>query len=94
MWLQEARPFLLKAHKCLLRATALLELMSNMRSDSESLQEGGDLVSPSVPQQSFVELGQDWHAPFHEIILDFRQYDKLNVDKGGFLIMKCCIICT
>ncbi|KAG7965061.1 hypothetical protein I3843_09G204400 [Carya illinoinensis] len=83
---QEARPFLLKAHKCLLRATALLELMSNMRSDSESLQEGGDLVSPSVPQQSFVELGQDWHAPFYEIILDFRQYDKLNVDKGSMIM--------
>ncbi|XP_018825861.1 methyltransferase-like protein 2 isoform X3 [Juglans regia] len=83
---QEARPFLLKAHKCLLRATALLELMSNMRSDSESLQECGDLVSPSVPQQSFVELGQDWHAPFYEIILDFHQYEKLNVDKGSMIM--------
>ncbi|XP_041022999.1 methyltransferase-like protein 2 isoform X1 [Juglans microcarpa x Juglans regia] len=83
---QEARPFLLKAHKCLLRATALLELMSNMRSDSESLQECGDLVSPSVPQQSFVKLGQDWHAPFYEIILDFHQYEKLNVDKGSMIM--------
>lgn len=94
MLLQEARPLLLKAHECLLRATGLLEVISNLRSDSASLQECGGSVSPSVTQQSFVELGKDWHAPLYEIILNLHQYEELNVDKGGFLIMKSCIICT
>ncbi|KAE8100551.1 hypothetical protein FH972_018438 [Carpinus fangiana] len=83
---QEARPLLLKAHECLLRATDLLEVMSNLRRDFDSLRECGDLSLPDVPQQSFIELGRVWQTPLYEITLNFHQHEKLIA--GGSLIMQ------
>ncbi|XP_062158239.1 methyltransferase-like protein 2 isoform X3 [Alnus glutinosa] len=80
---QEARPLLLKAHECLLRATDLLEVMSNLRRDFDSSRECGDSSLPGVPQQSFVELGRVWQTPFYEITLNFHQHAKPNIDEGS-----------
>lgn len=82
--LQEARPLLLKAHECLLRATDLLEVMSNLRRDFDSSRECGDSSLPGVPQQSFVELGRVWQTPLYEITLNFHQHEKPNTDGGRF----------
>lgn len=82
--LQEARPFLLKAHECLLRATDLLEAMSNLRGDFDPLQGCGNSQSPSGQQQPFVELGQDWQSPLYDITLNFHQHEKPTADGGHF----------
>lgn len=80
---QEARPFLLKAHECLLRATDLLEAMSNLRGDFDPLQGCGNSQSPSGQQQPFVELGQDWQSPLYDITLNFHQHEKPTADGGS-----------
>uniref|UniRef100_A0A2N9H4F4 Methyltransferase-like protein 2 n=1 Tax=Fagus sylvatica TaxID=28930 RepID=A0A2N9H4F4_FAGSY len=84
---QEARPLLVKAHECLTRATDLLEVVSNLRSDFDSSRECRDSLSPGVPEQSFVELGRVWQAPLYEITLNFNENVKLNAD-GGSPIMQ------
>ncbi|KAM4121912.1 hypothetical protein ACJW30_01G041300 [Castanea mollissima] len=84
---QEARPLLLKAHECLMRETDLLDVMSNLRSDFDSSRGCRDLVSPGVPEQSFVELARVWQAPLYEITLNFNQHEKPNAD-GGSPIMQ------
>jgi hypothetical protein len=82
--LQEARPLLVKAHECLTRATDLLEVVSNLRSDFDSSRECRDSLSPGVPEQCFVELGRVWQAPLYEITLNFNENVKLNADGGQF----------
>ncbi|POO03156.1 MT-A70-like [Trema orientale] len=65
---QEAKPFLLKACDSLLRATDLLEVMGNLRNGS-----GSSSPSPSTTvEESFIELGRVWQAPFYEITLKFH----------------------
>ncbi|XP_048331017.2 methyltransferase-like protein 2 [Ziziphus jujuba] len=80
---QELRPLLVKAHESLLRATDLLEVMSNLRGGLDSSpSKCGGLSSPRV-QQSFVELGRVWQAPLYEITLKFHTTIKQNEDGGS-----------
>lgn len=80
---------LVKAHESLLRATDLLEVISNLRDGLDSLpSKCGGLSSPTV-QQSLVELGRVWQAPLYEITLKFHPTNKQNVDGGWF-----CFTCS
>ncbi|XP_034208855.1 methyltransferase-like protein 2 isoform X1 [Prunus dulcis] len=71
---QEVRPFLLKAHESLVRATELLEVVSNLK--------GNLCPSTSSPgaEQSLVELGRVWQAPLYEITLNFHPNDNARED--------------
>ncbi|XP_009334546.2 methyltransferase-like protein 2 isoform X2 [Pyrus x bretschneideri] len=80
---QEARPFLLKAHKSLLRSTELLEVVSNLRDDFDN-----SASSPSTTQ-SLVELGRVWQAPLYEITLNSQSHDNASED-GGSPVMEYC----
>lgn len=79
IWLQEVRPFLLKAHESLLGANELLLVMPSLRS-SEDAPEGN--VESTQPQHSFIELRQLWQAPMFEITLNFPLSEKRTCDKG------------
>lgn len=79
---------LVKAHESLLRATDLLEVMSNLRGGLDSSpSKCGGLSSPRV-QQSFVELGRVWQAPLYEITLKFHTTIKQNEDGGWFCVAR------
>lgn len=80
--LQEARPFLLKAHKSLLRSTELLEVVSNLRDDFDN-----SASSPGTTQ-SLVELGRVWQAPLYEITLNSQSHDNASQDGGRFCYSK------
>lgn len=78
-WLQEVRPFLLKAHESLLGANELLLVMPSLRSSEDALE--GNVESPQ-PQHSFIELGRLWQAPMFEITLNFPLSEKRTSDEG------------
>ncbi|KAI5353907.1 PREDICTED: methyltransferase [Prunus dulcis] len=80
---QEVRPFLLKAHESLVRATELLEVVSNLK--------GNLCPSTSSPgaEQSLVELGRVWQAPLYEITLNFHPNDNAREDGGAPTIQYC-----
>ncbi|CAL8099847.1 unnamed protein product [Prunus armeniaca] len=80
---QEVRPFLLKAHESLVRATELLEVVSNLKGNL-----GPSTSSPGA-EQSLVELGRVWQAPLYEITLNFHPNDNAREDGGAPTIQYC-----
>ncbi|PWA34523.1 hypothetical protein CTI12_AA618250 [Artemisia annua] len=70
---QRAKPFLVKAHECLMEASDLLLNLPKLRSDKLIASDSGQ----SSDGHSFVELGSVWQAPLFEIALaphqDYRQ---------------------
>ncbi|PWA42230.1 hypothetical protein CTI12_AA547780 [Artemisia annua] len=70
---KRAKPFLVKAHECLMEASDLLSNLPKLRSDEFIASDSGQ----SSDEHSFVELGSVWQAPLFEIALaphqDYRQ---------------------
>lgn len=81
IFLQKARPLLMKAHESLLGDTDLLTIARNLSNDEFSAAETGELLLSS-DEQSFVELGSVWQASLYEITLNFHQDDD-RTSKGG-----------
>lgn len=73
---------MLKAHESLVRASELLEVVSNLKGNL-----GPSTSSPGA-EQSLVELGRVWQAPLYEITLNFHPNDNAREDGGWFYYLK------
>ncbi|GKF19175.1 hypothetical protein Tco_0067813 [Tanacetum coccineum] len=62
---QRAKPFLTKAHECLMEANDLLLNLPKLRNDEFIASDSRQLSD----ENSFVELGSVWQAPLFEIAL-------------------------
>nr|XP_043638708.1 methyltransferase-like protein 2 isoform X2 [Erigeron canadensis] len=78
---QNAKPYLIKAHECLLKTNDVLLYLKN-DDDEYATANGGRSVND---EHSFVELGSVWQAPLYEISL--YQND---VPKEGRLSVQSC----
>lgn len=85
---QEVRPFLIKAHESLLRATDILSVLRNLRGDEFVSTECRKLLLP-IAEQSFFEFGSVWQAPLYEITLNFHGGNEPIKDGGDLLFQTC-----
>ncbi|KAK1435419.1 hypothetical protein QVD17_01182 [Tagetes erecta] len=76
------KPFLIKAHECLLGADDLLLTLGKLRNDDCTA-----FDSLSTDEQSFVELGSVWQAPMFEISLHLNQ--DYSLIPGGMSVQNC-----
>ncbi|XP_064959187.1 methyltransferase-like protein 2 isoform X3 [Musa acuminata AAA Group] len=74
---QEARTFLLNAHKAFLEAAELQALLPELVKSEVSL------PTRRASEQKFIQLGSLWQAPLYEISLCFRNKN-LSDDTGGY----------
>ncbi|XP_020530219.1 methyltransferase-like protein 2 isoform X1 [Amborella trichopoda] len=88
---QEARPFLLDAHKALLEEIDFMSILPSLKRNGcptngiESLSNAEQVTEPS-----FVELGHLWQAPYYEISLRFRDQSTPSEDFTGAEPIQYC----